>query len=247
MVYITGDTHSEFERFSSRRFPQQKEMTRADYLVICGDFGGVWDNSSQQRYWLDWLEQKPFTTLFVDGNHENFDLLQQLPCREWQGGQVHVVRENILHLMRGEIFTFAGRSWFAMGGGASHDMPDGILDPEEPDFALKCRRLRRRRARFRVKGESWWPQEMPSQAEYSRALENLERAAWQVDCILTHCAPSRLLSQIDPALSPDLLTDFLEDVDRRCRFEHWFFGHYHRDLVLENRYILQQEGLYKLD
>ena len=60
MVYITGDTHSEFERFSSRRFPQQKEMTRADYLVICGDFGGVWDNSSQQRYWLDWLEQKPF-------------------------------------------------------------------------------------------------------------------------------------------------------------------------------------------
>ena len=146
MVYITGDTHSEFERFSSRRFPQQKEMTRADYLVICGDFGGVWDNSSQQRYWLDWLEQKPFTTLFVDGNHENFDLLQQLPCREWQGGQVHVVRENILHLMRGEIFTFAGRSWFAMGGGASHDMPDGILDPEEPDFALKCRRLRRRRA-----------------------------------------------------------------------------------------------------
>ena len=49
MVYITGDTHSEFERFSSRRFPQQKEMTRADYLVVCGDFGGVWENCSHQR------------------------------------------------------------------------------------------------------------------------------------------------------------------------------------------------------
>ena len=29
----------------------------------------------EERHWLDWLEAKPFTTLFVSGNHENFGML----------------------------------------------------------------------------------------------------------------------------------------------------------------------------
>ena len=51
-----------------------------DFVVICGDFGGVWDpclaefgETPAERYALDWLEEKPFTTLFVPGNHENYD------------------------------------------------------------------------------------------------------------------------------------------------------------------------------
>lgn len=40
MIYITGDTHAEFSRFSTKRFPEQKEMTKDDYVIICGDFGG---------------------------------------------------------------------------------------------------------------------------------------------------------------------------------------------------------------
>ena len=35
--------------------------------------------------------------------YENFDLLNALPEKEWHGGRVHEVRENILHLMRGQI------------------------------------------------------------------------------------------------------------------------------------------------
>lgn len=48
-------------------------MTKQDYVIICGDFGGVWDGSKREKYWLDWLEDKPFTTLFVSGNHENYN------------------------------------------------------------------------------------------------------------------------------------------------------------------------------
>ena len=98
-------------------------------MVIAGDFGGLWDGSQKDQYWLDWLNKKPFTTLFVDGNHENFDLLNTLPEKEWNGGRVHVVREHILHLMRGQVFDFGGLTWFTMGGAASHDIQDGILDP----------------------------------------------------------------------------------------------------------------------
>ena len=78
MIYITGDCHANFGRFSTDIFPEQKEMTKGDYVIICGDFGGVWDKgeeSPREKWYMNWLEDKPFTTLFVDGNHENFDRL----------------------------------------------------------------------------------------------------------------------------------------------------------------------------
>ena len=156
MIYITGDTHGGFQRFGSKYFPQQTQMGRNDYMIICGDFGGLWDGGQKDQHWLDWLAEKPFTTLFVDGNHENFDLLNALTEKEWHGGRVHEVRENILHLMRGQIFTFSGLTWFTMGGASSHDIQDGVLDPEDPDFEQKYWLLRRMRGMFRVKGRSWW-------------------------------------------------------------------------------------------
>ena len=39
MIYVTGDTHSDFQRFSTRIFPEQKDMSKDDYMIICGDFG----------------------------------------------------------------------------------------------------------------------------------------------------------------------------------------------------------------
>ena len=114
----------------------------------------------------------------MDGNHENFDLLNALPEKEWHGGRVHEVRENILHLMRGQIFTFGGLTWFTMGGASSHDIQDGVLDPEAPDFEQKYWLLRRMRGMFRVKGRSWWAEEMPNAREYVEALKNLEQVNW---------------------------------------------------------------------
>ena len=73
-VYVTGDTHSNFKRFSLDSFPEQREMTRDDHVIICGDFGLVWDaggESKSEQYWLNWLEEKSYTTLFIDGNHDN--------------------------------------------------------------------------------------------------------------------------------------------------------------------------------
>lgn len=97
------------------------------------------------------------TTLFVDGNHENFALLNALPEKHWNGGRVHEVREHVLYLMRGQVFTFGGLTWFTMGGVASHDIQDGILDPADPDFERQYWLMRRMRAMFRVKGVSCCP------------------------------------------------------------------------------------------
>ena len=39
-VYVTGDTHGDWmNRLKTDSFPEQKEMTKDDYVIICGDFG----------------------------------------------------------------------------------------------------------------------------------------------------------------------------------------------------------------
>ena len=74
-IYITGDCHTDFRRFNTEIFPEQIGMDKEDYVIICGDAGITWADDKEMRYWQKWLNDKPFTTLFVDGNHENFDLL----------------------------------------------------------------------------------------------------------------------------------------------------------------------------
>lgn len=82
----------------------------------------VWEESGEsasERYWLKWLEDKPFTTVFVCGNHENFDRLYQYPVKEWHGGKVHEIRPHVLHLMRGEIFDIEGLKFSHLVGQAA--------------------------------------------------------------------------------------------------------------------------------
>ena len=114
MIYITGDTHSDVSRFSTTEFPEQMLMSKNDYVIVCGDFGLVWNGSKRENYWLDWLENKPFTTLFVSGNHENFDMLKTYPVEEWHGGKVQFIRPSIIHLMRGQVFEDVGGNGYLL-------------------------------------------------------------------------------------------------------------------------------------
>lgn len=246
MIYVIGDTHGNFQRFGSRSFPDQKRMSKEDCVIICGDFGGVWDNSEKEKYWLDWLEEKPFTTLFADGNHENFDMLNGLPEKEWHGGRVHEVRDNVLHLMRGQLYEIEGYRFFTMGGAASHDIQDGILDPDQPDFESIYWRMRRQRQQFRIKGVSWWPEEMPSEQEYITALESLESVDWKVDYVITHCAPTGIQQLIHPGFQNDALTDFMDMVSKRLEFTYWLFGHYHDNRTIGQNYVLLWEQIVQI-
>ena len=129
MIYCTGDTHGNWNRFSTDIFPEQKEMTRDDFVIICGDFG-LWADTKEEKYWLDWLNDKPFTTLFVDGNHENFTRLNnEFEVVGFHGGKAHKVRDNIYHLIRGYVFDICDKKIFTFGGAKSHDIDDGIIDP----------------------------------------------------------------------------------------------------------------------
>jgi len=148
--------------------------------------------------------------------------------------------------MRGQVFEIGGLTFFTMGGAASHDIQDGILDPAAPDFEQEYRLKRRTRQMFRVKGVSWWPEELPSDEEHAEAVRNLERVNWQVDCILPHCAPTSIVKKLNESYASDRLTDFLQTVIDRCRFDYWFLGHYHQNTVIDDRIIIQCEQMVEL-
>ena len=68
MIYVTGDTHANIDiaKLNTTKFPQQKELTKNDFVIICGDFGLCWDGSHREMWWQDWLTAKNFTTLWID-------------------------------------------------------------------------------------------------------------------------------------------------------------------------------------
>ena len=51
MIYITGDCYTDFRQFNTENFPEQSEMTKDDYVIFSGDFGGVWmkDRASSKK------------------------------------------------------------------------------------------------------------------------------------------------------------------------------------------------------
>ena len=250
MIYITGDCHGDFERFNASIFPEQHEMTKADYVIICGDFGGVWnkdEESKMETMVLDWLDCKSFTTLFVDGNHENFDRLYEYPVEEWNGGKIHRIRPSVIHLMRGQVYELEGKKNFTFGGASSHDIDGGILELDAPDYRKKKKELDKGWKPYRINHLSWWKEELPSEKEMDEGRKNLQRYDNKVDFIITHCASSSTTALISHGIyKSDLLTSYLEEIRRSVKFKKWFFGHYHDNRNVNTEEILLWEQIIRI-
>lgn len=163
MILITGDIHGshDISKLDNTQNPIFKKLTKEDYLIICGDFGLVWYNDMADTLWRTWLDEKPFTTLFVDGNHDK-----------------------------------------------AH----------------------------RTLGRSIWLQELPSDEEYANALTTLEKCNYNVDYVITHCAPTDIQNEIAEVkknftYTDNRLTKFFSDIEPKLQYKRWFCGHYHRNYV----------------
>lgn len=216
-VFITGDTHGRLDigKLLGMNF-DATGLNKDDYMIIVGDLGLVWDPPQDTGYYaqrnentLDWLDAKPWTTLFIDGNHENHDLLNSYPVSEWHGGRVHFIRDSVIHLMRGEMFNIDGKSYFAMGGAQSIDRDS------------------------RIEGESWWAGELPNEMEMSHAIETLDSYGWSCDYVLTHDCPANVKFELGCRngcmYQPDSYSQWLQYLAENMSFSQWFFGHYHED------------------
>lgn len=215
MIYVTGDTHADIDikKLSVKNFPMQKSLTKKDYLIVCGDFGLIWDGSTREIWWKKWLAGKNFTTLWIDGNHENFDILRKFSLQDKFGGKVREIAPNIYHLERGQVLTIDGQRFFVMGGARSHDKE------------------------YRTEHISWWKDEMPSMKEMERGINALDNNGWSVDYVLTHCAPRSIQTMIADWYENDPLVSYLERIMVDLQFKRWYFGHYHIDKIMNDQFI----------
>lgn len=209
MIYITSDTHgnSNLERF----FEAQK-LADIKYLIVTGDFGYVYFGTKSEEETLDILNNLGYKILFVDGNHEGFNLLNSYKEIEWSGGKVHQIRDNILHLKRGEIFNIEGKTFFTFGGAKSVDMLEKIAVDE------------------------WFEEEMPTKEEMDYGISNLENHNYKVDYILTHSCDTDSLIEILPYAEVDSLNRFFTFIKNNTSYNCWYFGHLHWDYNVDNKH-----------
>lgn len=214
MVYITGDMHGDRERLSPRAL---RALRKGDTLIVCGDFGFVWDGGEEEARFLRKLARRKYTIAFLDGRHENFDLLAGYPVEEWNGGRARILNERVVHLLRGEVYEIEGESYFTFGGGESDDRE------------------------FRREGETWWPAESPTADERQHALDSLAARGDRVDYILTHVPSAKSCMRLAPRHGEDGVSLFLNRLEETVSCKRWFFGSLHKDRAVS----AQRQAVFK--
>lgn len=194
--------HGEYKRFEDRKL---KKLTEDDTLIICGDFGFVWDNSPEEQKTLRKIGERRHLTLFVDGTHENFPLLATYPITELFGARARHISGNVYQLLRGEIYTIGGSTFFTFGGGDSDDKE------------------------LRIRNGTWYKEETPSIIEMQYAVENLDKAHRKVDYIITHQPALKAMALVDRRCRVTALASFFDELSHNVRYKRWYFGSLHKN------------------
>ena len=221
MIYITGDTHGDFSRFKDSI---TRKIKRDDTLIVCGDFGFIWDGSRAENQILKNLGKKKYNVLFVDGCHENFTLLEQYPDISWNGGTARHISGNLVHMKRGQVYTIEGKKFFTFGGGHSQDID------------------------IRRETHTWYEQEQPTVADVEEGVRNLVAHDGTVDYIITHEPPQSLKKCLDLDMLHRLETDtFFEQLITDCNFKKWFFGKCHMNKIIPPKFYALFDNVVRLE
>ena len=214
-IYVTGDKHQKFDPILF--FADKMKLTKNDYVIVLGDMGLFWRKDKRDaNAFIDYFEQHyEFNLYFIDGNHENFTILHSL---EEDENHMGIVSEHIRHLKRGRRYNIDGKDILALGGADSVD---------------KFRR---------TPGLSWWEEEAITDEDVGRVDPT------HYDYVLTHTCPTSIfenykvylctLGNIVDDEDPEfkISNNKLEQVYNFIDFEHWYFGHYHVDIDLDEQF-----------
>lgn len=230
MIYLTGDTHGQFDRIED--FCQANQTKIDDILIILGDVGvnyysGKKDIRNKQR-----LANLTITLLCIHGNHENrAENISTYIEYDWNN-HGKVLREeeypNILFAKDGEIYCFEDKKALVIGGAYSVD---------------KYYRL--------SKGYNWWADEQPSPETKKFVEQQLGHNNWKMDYVLSHTCPKKyeptevFLPMIDQAQVDKSTEDWLDGIEEKLFYEKWYCGHYHVDKTIDHLCFIYK-SFYKL-
>ena len=221
MIYITGDTHGNFDRIV--RFCEKMQTSRDDVMIILGDAGfnyyGGWRDEHQKKR----VAKLPITILSIHGNHEmRPETLPRYKEQPWRGGTVYAedAYPNLLFAKDGEVYDLNGKKAIAIGGAYSIDKA------------------------WRVEGQSWWADEQPSQEIKVRVEQALEQLNWQIDIVLTHTTPLKyepievFLPGIDQSKVDKSTEAWLDNIETRLDYGRWYCGHFHTEKKIDRLQIM---------
>ncbi|MBR3600636.1 MAG: metallophosphoesterase [Lachnospiraceae bacterium] len=211
MFYITGDTHGEFDRIEE--FCNDYCTSQDDVMIILGDAGINYYLDERDERLKDDLVQLPITLFCIHGNHEERpEEIGTYEEVEWNGGIVYMEPEypNILFAKDGEIYNFGERTGIVIGGAYSVD---------------KYYRL--------AKGLPWFDTEQPTEDTKAYVIKQLDKVDWGVDYVFTHTVPEfyeptwAYLPTIDQSTVDKSTEKWLDEIERKLNYEHWYAGHWH--------------------
>jgi len=206
MIYVTGDTHGDLGRFKNPAF---RKVKKRDALIICGDFGFVWDGSKREKRILKKLGKRRYDVLFVDGAHENFDELEKYETEEWCGGLTRKISGKLRQLIRGQVYDIGGKKVFAFGGG----------ERDEDDRPATVR-------------------ERPGEDDFDRGMKALESAGFAVDYIVSYEPPTKItefLSLNKPEV--DDACHYIDVINEKTSYTRWFFGKHHMNKIVPPKFF----------
>lgn len=222
MILITGDTHGDMTRFAAK---QIKLLKKNDSLIICGDFGFIWDGSNAEKHRLKQLGRKKYNILFVEGVHENFEELQKYDIEEWCGGMTRKISGNLRQLLRGQVYEISGKKFFAFGGGRSEEN-DTYLNPSDKA------------------AENRWRMEIPTDEELAEGLRNLEKHGNRVDYIVSYEPPAKISEFLNLGKTDrNHINTYFEQIREKIEFGRWFFGRHHINKLIPPKYYAVFDGV----
>ncbi len=201
MIYITGDLHGDLKRFKQRKI---KRLKKDDTLIVCGDFGFVYDEDKREEKALKWLSKRKYNILFVDGAHDKVELLEKYEICDFAGSKARRINERVYMLLRGNVYTIEDKKIFAFGSGLSESY-NIITDIISSNAGS-----------------------LPTAEETKNGVESLSSVDNQVDYIVTYDAPISAKTYIGEANHNGLNTYF-EEIYKLANFKCWYFGRYHKD------------------
>lgn len=213
MTFITGDKHGDLTKIID--FIQRFELNENDNIIVLGDMGICWRKDKKDlKYNTElWAARGNGVKLyFIDGNHENFHILNSLPIEN----NMHKIADNIYHLLRGQVYEFEGKKILAMGGA---DSVDWFL---------------------RTKNLDWWEEETISQEDIDRVSAGHYDYVLTHCCPRNVFEENKVylitLGRIDQEKVNHNSEDKLQELFKKITFNHHYFGHYHVDKDFNNNH-----------
>ena len=214
-TYLKGDIHGDFSDVFA--FIKRFNLNENDNIIILGDCGIAWRNDKKDlKYHIEqWKENSNGVKLyFIDGNHENFDILNKLPIENNMGK----VADGIYHLLRGQTYYFDGKKVLVCGGADSIDLYR------------------------RVKGLSWWPEETILESEIDAIAADHYDYVLTHCCPRSVFESNKVYLITLDNINQDAINHYsenmLEKLMNKITFNKWFFAHYHVDRELDDKFCV---------